>query len=195
MNKFLIIMAITFVGAGIAFFMFMLDRLDEPVEENDNPVVSDPVTPDEGPDMETYQSQEDGLRFSYPKEGEIMHEAGRVKVTYVGPNSHMTQITDGFTFYVRAEEMDGQLDELTQEKFEESTERLDPIQEPEVAEVQGETAYRFVIEGGLGNEVVHHVFAMNDRVFFTSHMISDPEGRGYDGMVDDIMDSIAVHPA
>ncbi len=140
---------------------------------------------------EEYEDQEHDLTFGHPPQAEITEEAGKTKITYVGPDSHMSEITDGFTFFIHTEELEGMsLEEKAWREFDKETELLESIEEPEPYEYRGYDGYRFLIEGGLGNEITYVVLEKDNRAIIMSHFIADPHERDYHEMVTNIRDSI-----
>ncbi len=144
-------------------------------------------------DHKAYRSLSLGVFFEYPSSAFVDYEEERIKVTYVGEDSHMTQITDGFTFFVDVvDKEERSLESIAEEEFEERTQEVDPIADPSRAEVNGKSALTFKIEGGLNGEHVFFLFEDNNKVVITSHFIADPEDKGYDQKVRDILLSIEV---
>ncbi len=171
------------------------DRLYFSTEHPDNDRVRWSVAAD-GSDLKmedvvTYESSRLDVYLEYPAEAEVNYEDDRLKVTYVGPDSQMTEITDGFTFFVDVQEGEGRsVAEAAEQEFEERTEALEPISAPEPVMVNGREVTGFVIEGGLGGEQTFLVFSDNDRIIITSQFIADPHNRNYDQLVEDIFHSI-----
>ncbi len=130
-------------------------------------------------DMDFYASENLGVSFQYPEEASVDYEDGRIKITYVGPESHMTEITDGFTLFIDAYESEVSLEDDAQREFEEATEVLELISPLEETGV----AYKFSVEGGLGNEILYYVFNLDGKTIVTSQMINDPNRVGYEQMV------------
>ena len=136
----------------------------------------------------SYESEIKGISIDVPVGGSVNYEEGRLKVTFVGPDSQMTEITDGFTLFVDVYQSEDELRSEAEREFEEATEVLDPINPPE----QIGTDYRFSVESGLGNETVYNVFNLVGRTIVTAETISDPNEVGYGQVVADIISSIEV---
>jgi len=124
-------------------------------------------------------------------------EPARLRVRVIGPESgEATEITDGFTFYVRVvrtrdttalrelarrilehQSRDGVADTLAQD------------------EVDGREAYRFSTRSELGGRVQHVVLAADEgAAFVTSYVISGPPDRGYGRQARTIIRSLKLAP-
>ncbi len=143
---------------------------------------------------EGYESSRLGVDLEYPVSAEVNYENDQLKVTYVGPDSQMTEITDGFTFFVDLQDLDNRsLEQVAEQEFEERTEMLESITPPYMTEVEGREVANFVIEGGLGGEHFFSVYEDDDRAVITSYFIADPNDQGYDQMVENIFFSIETN--
>lgn len=142
------------------------------------------------PEEESYESDLLGISLEIPKEAEINYEEGQLKVTFVGPDSHMTEITDGFTLFVDL--YDDDLEAVTEDIFSRETEILDAISDPEETELSEFEGYEFVVEGGLGNEINYFIYQFENKVIALSYSIIDPNDVGYIKKVERIVSSIEV---
>lgn len=118
-----------------------------------------------------YTHAQHGLSFFYPPAGEVTIEAGRVKVTYLGPgNTQGSEITEGFTFFVRTEEKDS--DTSLETIAEEERERLfeenqdNDIPEPRTMSIGEREVYQFEVESELGTPVTYVVVEGSDTTAF-----------------------------
>ena len=137
-----------------------------------------------------YESEIKGLSVDVPVGGSINYEEGRLKITFVGPDSQMTEIADGFTFFINT--LDGDKESIAEEIFLEETDILEPISEPEEVNLFGVSGYQFIIEGGLGNEINYFVYEDNSKVVSVNYSVTDPNEVGYLDKVDEIVRSIRV---
>ncbi len=141
--------------------------------------------------MKTYESRRMGVSMRIPREATANYEEGRLKVTYVGPDSQMTEITDGFTFFL---EVVGAVDleRLANEKMEEESEILEIISEVESKSFADREGYGFTAEGGLGNEVEYFIYEIDDKAIITSRSVMDPNEEGYLEKVENMVSTIEV---
>ena len=140
-------------------------------------------------EFRTYESTEKGLSIDVPIEASLNYEEGRLKVTFVGPDSQMAEITDGFTFFI--DTIDSDLD-VYEEIFVEETEVLEPISQPQREELFGIEGYSFILEGGLGNEINYFIYQDDDVVVSISYSIMDPNEVGYIEKIEKIIRSVEV---
>ena len=170
---------------GVAIWLFLA------AEEHEVPVVENGA---EEPAHSDWQTGEHGaIEFRYPRDATITRENERAKVTYVGPESHMSEITDGFTVFI--DSYDDQVvsaQQIADDEFQEQTEILTAIEPVTQADVGGRPGYYFVIEGGLGTPTEYYVWEMDGQVILVQQAILDPEDRGYRVVVTDIRESISV---
>ena len=142
-------------------------------------------------DFKNYESFDLGISFRYPFLASINYEEGRVKVTYVGDDSQMAEITDGFTFFIDAKDKEGRsIESIAEEEFEKRTEINNPIEDPHQTEINDKNTISFKIEGGLNGEHTFFVFEDNNKVIITSQFIADPHGNNYEEKIKDILLSI-----
>ena len=142
-------------------------------------------------DFKNYESFDLGISFRYPFLASINYEEGRVKVTYVGDDSQMAEITDGFTFFIDAKDKEGRsIESIVEEEFEKRTEINNPIEDPHQTEINDKNTISFKIEGGLNGEHTFFVFEDNNKVIITSQFIADPHDNNYEEKTKDILLSI-----
>ncbi len=142
-------------------------------------------------DLGTYKSSLLDVSLEYPSLATVNYEDERLKITYVGPDSAMAEITDGFTLFVDVIDPDDrEMENIADQEFEERSQVTEPIEPPYSTEINGKDAISFEIEGGLGGEHVFFVFEEDDKIIITSQFIADPHERDYEVMVRDIILSI-----
>ncbi|GEM_PF-6365535 len=142
--------------------------------------------------MKTYESNRLGMSLKIPREAIADYEQEKLKVTYVGPDSHMTEITDGFTLFVDTVQMTNSLEELATEKLEEDSEILEVISGVEDKRFAGKEGYGFTLEGGLGNEIDYFIYRINDKGIVTFRSVMDPNDEGYLEKVEEIVSTIDI---
>lgn len=144
-------------------------------------------------EFESYQSSDLGVSFEYPVSATVGYEEGMAKVVYIGEKGERVgEVTDGFVFYLGVEDLDEDLEEFVQAEFEERTEVLRPILQPEEKEVYGREAFVFEIEGGLGGIHTYFVFEEGDRAVIVSRFLADPEDKGYERYFEEFWRSIEL---
>lgn len=148
---------------------------------------------------ELFESPDFNFTFSYPPQASISTEAGRTKITYLGPdNEPNTEITDGFTFYVRTQPLESQtLQEFAQQSYQQATQSptgqdLDS-EMPEQVSVNSRAGYQYRVESELGNMVDYLVLeAQGDQVFNVSYSVLDPNNTGYQVVIDTIVQTLEI---
>ena len=141
----------------------------------------------------TYESTVFGISVEHPFEATANYEEERLKITYVGEDSAMTEITDGFTLFVDVKATEERsIEDVAKEEYEERTQFIDSITPPYQTEINDQEAFSFETEGGLGGVHTFFVFEVNNKIVITSQFIADPNNRDYEEMVRDIILSIDV---
>lgn len=141
-----------------------------------------------------YSNPQFDFTFRYPPEATEAIEAGRVKITYLGPNNTMgSEITDGFTFFVQALETNGQtLSTLATNQFEEDQEFATVVSEPTLTTAYSRDAYFYEVETELG-VIAQHVLlesADGEQVFHITYSISGDEEGAYEEMVEAMISTV-----
>ena len=146
---------------------------------------------------QTYANSDFGFTFLYPMGATESVEAGRAKITVLGAdNTANSEITDGFTFLVRIEDVpeDTFLSEFAMELYNAEPERLDRVAEPVERMVNGRLMYEFKIETELGTIATHAVFEAEDnRVFVVTYTISGADESSYQETIDIMLSSIELN--
>ena len=136
----------------------------------------------------SYESEIKGISIDIPVGGSVSYEEERLKITFVGPDSQMAEITDGFTLFVDL--FDGDSEAVAEELFIEETQMLESIREPQESQFAGLKGYSFAIEGGLGNEINYFFYQTEDRVVGVNYSIMGPDEDDYMEKVERIVTSI-----
>lgn len=144
----------------------------------------------------TFQNDTFDFTFKYPPKAiwdisdpAMADEPKRVRVRLIGPESvPKTEITDGFTFYVRSGSLHKQetFAEAANRIFKAETERREIINELAKSEINGWKEYIFSVRSELGGEVTYSIFeGKDDTIFITNSIISTPKGlnRSYTEMI------------
>ena len=137
-----------------------------------------------------YESDKFRLTLQIPDGSTTNYENDRLKVTFVGPDSQMAEITDGFTFFVDL--LDGDLEFVSKKIFNEQTEALEPVSELQEEELFGLEGYGFEVIGGLGNKVKHFMYEEEGKIVNISYSIIDPNEAGYIEKIEEIVQSINI---
>lgn len=145
---------------------------------------------------QAYASSDFDFTFLYPAGATNGVEAGRAKITVLGAdNTANSEITDGFTFFVKTEEVpeDTSLSEFAMELYNAEPERLERIEEPTERMVNGRLIYEFQVETELGKVATHAVFEAEDnRVFVVTYTISGADTQSYQETIDIMLSSVEV---
>lgn len=152
---------------------------------------------------QTFQNEAFSFSFRYPPEAiidisdpAVNGEPKRVRVRLIGPESEPnTEITDGFTFYVRSVALDNQetVAVLAERIFNEETENRKVIDELSKTTFAGRDALTFSLRSELGGEVIYSIFEGGENlVYVTTSVISIPNGdrRDYREMIDSMKRSL-----
>lgn len=156
----------------------------------------------------TYQSDLFHFTFRYPPQAlvdisdpALEGEPKRVRVRLIGPESEPnTEITDGFTFYVRSVVQDNQesFSEAANQIFLIETERREVIKPLQQSKVGDQNAFSFGIRSELGGEVIYEIIkGEQNTVFITTSVVSSPQNvnRDYRTIIEEMQSSLAlVHP-
>ena len=138
----------------------------------------------------TYESARKGLTLDVPVDGSVNYEGERLKITFVGPDSQMAEITDGFTFFVDIFDEDPEA--IAEELFIEETQMLEPIRDPQESQFAGLEGYLFTIEGGLGNEINYFVYQTENGTVGVNYSLMGAEVDDYLEKVEHIVSSIEM---
>ncbi len=179
----LIVFVVTLGGLAFVFFAA--------APETEAPIVDNSVANAVPDGWETHEER--GLNFSYPPRATVGIENERVKVTYVGPDSQMNEITDGYTFFLdrRAINNDNART-VADAELEAQTQVLETLQSVSETEVVGRSGYQFTVESGLSTSTVYSIWEIDNSVIVTSQNIMDPNDEGYEDDVRAIKRSISV---
>lgn len=168
-----------------------LDQMNN--NEND---ISQNESEDLPDNWQTYTHSDFDFTFLYPAGATDSVEAGRAKVTVLGANNTAnSEVTDGFTFFVRTEDVpeDTSLSEFATELYDAEPERLERVTEPTERMVNGRLIYEFQIETELGTVATHAVFEAEDRkVFVATYTISGTNTDNYQETVDIMLSSVEL---
>ena len=152
-----------------------------------------------GNSWQTYENESYPFTFSYPEEASVGVEADRVVVTYIGPDSTPnSEISDGFTFTVETQDKDSSemLQEFAEDIFTERSESLQVVASTSATTVGSANGYEFQVESELGTTVTYVVFQASDQqAFIVSYSVADPARRGYDGIIDQMLNSLQYDEA
>lgn len=185
---------------GIVAFVWLRNG-DDNVAVNIETVLDDSfqnATPTDteriGDSWQTYENASYPFTFSYPEEADVEVEAGRVIAKYIGPDSTPnSEISDGFTFAIETQDMEesATLEEFAGEIFAERTEDLEVVASTSAASVGNTNAYEFQVESQLGTTVTYLILQASDQqAFIVSYFVADPSRRGYDGVIDQMLNSL-----
>lgn len=145
-----------------------------------------------------YTNTEEGFSLQVPAGASTSTEAGRVKVTFLGPNNEpQTEIVDGFTFYVRKLQISEEqnLREKAEEAREDRFEELEVLEQIEEISVEDKEGYKFVLESALGGSVDYLVLPTEEsnEAFVISYSIKgeDDDREEYQGMVNRMLSTLS----
>lgn len=146
-----------------------------------------------GEDRELYTNQELGFSIIKSRETSVSleNQGETVKFMYLGPETlPNTHVTDGFVLTVtRFQDVSGlTLRELAQESLELPSQGIEP--ELFEDEVNGFSAYRYSYRDLLENEATAYVFIQNGVGYRVVYTVSDPEGRGYEEKVREMLETL-----
>ncbi len=182
---------------GITVYLSFQDNpsptgLDQ-ISNNENEALQD-KNEDMPDNWQTYANSDFDFTFLYPVGATESVEAGRAKITVLGvDNTVNSEITDGFTFFVRTEDMpeDTSLPEFATELYNAELERLERVEEPTERTVNGRLIYEFKVETELGTVATHAIFEADDnRVFVTTYTISGDDENSYQETIDIMLSSV-----
>lgn len=136
--------------------------------------------------------------FNYPQNANISYEAGRVKVTVLGPNNATgTEITDGFTLTMHpvSTSSTSSAQGSAQEAFltvraEGENNILEDLRQSTVADRE---VYTFTARSGLGSPVTYVYVSDTDRnavIEITYSIAGDSEEDSYQSSVDNIIGTV-----
>lgn len=168
------------------------DQLDS-YANREQPEISNPAR------WLAYENPQFDFTFLYPPEATTSIEAGRAKITYLGPQSiPNSEITDGFTFYVRTQNLppDVTIENFAEDYFAAETENFGAIAPLSEITIRDARAYRFQAQSALGPAITHTVLeADEDTVFLIASMTADPQNAGYENVIDQIAGTLQLKEA
>ncbi len=142
-------------------------------------------------DFENYQSFLLGISFSYPMSAKISYKEEGIEIAYFGENSQISQVTDGFTFLIKAKDLEEKtIEEIAREEIKEKIEGFYFISNLEKKEVNQKDFFTFKTKLDSGKEETYSIFEKNDKVIIVSYFIPDPNDKGYEDLVDQIFETI-----
>ena len=188
----------------ILVYMFATGQADDSVETvttNINQTLDDiaTTTDDDAPDVtwQTYENDAFDFTFNYPAQASTSIEQGRVNVTYLGPNNTPnSEISDGYTFSVMTQSATStdpdatSLQEAAEAYFEDQTAILTSVASPTNRMIGVTPAYTFAVESQLGPTMEYVMWEAEDGVVYVAnYMVMDPQNRGYEDTIDDMLNS------
>lgn len=191
-----ILMVVLLVGFGV--FLFALGDGDTTTETpTSSPATSSQETGTEVPDnWQTYENARFDFRIAHPPETSINTEGPEdryVKFTVLGPDNATGDITDGFTFTIGTHNKpaDTTLREFVRQRIAEDgiSELVSQITDTTYKDGQ---ALSYTTEGGFGITNYLATEHTNSRIVIISYNISDPQDRGYQDIVDSMLNSLEL---
>ena len=201
MNKRFIISLLVIIVLGVVMLVLAQDDQDSTTLDNATTTNTTTTAPQDTQatvpaDWQQYENPAFDFTFQYPSAATTSVEAGRAKVQLIGPASEPnTEITDGFTFYVRTESFGDatSTESFAQSYYQEESRRLETIEAPHQISVAGETGYTFTLEGEIGSNTIYRVLpAEGDQVFVTTAIVADPNNQGYADMIETMLGTLRV---
>lgn len=192
-----IIIMLALIGVTI-YLSFQDDSYSaELVGTNNNEVERSQNESEDLPEnWQTYANSNFDFTFLYPAGAAESVEAGRAKITVLGAdNTANSEVTDGFTFLVRTEDVpeDSSLSEFANQLYSEEILGLESVQEPTERMVSGRLMYEFQVETDLGTTATHVIFESEDnRVFVATYTISDMGENSYQETIDIMLSSVEL---
>lgn len=145
------------IGLAVILALLLVLGFVLPGASNDEDTQSDSDISYEAPQgWEISSDERTHIRFAHPRDATVGYEVGRVKVQVLGSgNVAGSEVTDGLTWYaeVFTPSGDASLASAASELY--AATSGPTLEEPARVTVDGEVAYRFVMESQLGTSVTH----------------------------------------
>lgn len=210
-NRVLVVIVGIVILLFLGFFLFFYDSAERDViDQNGTREVStttNATSTENGTDSTdgvigytNYSNSNLGFSIMRPTDSEVSQEGeNRIKFILLGPENRFgTEITDGFTLTILSDEgatasnLRSYAEVRVQEIRNSGSEILNEL---EARTVNSKAAYRYSFENMLGSETWEYIFLpQNGQGYIASYTVIDPNNRGYQGIIFNMIESLQFFP-